>query len=447
MTSGSLTAERSAASAASDVGAIPAREAESGYWGIVLLVSFGVLIAYADRSSIASAIAHRSFVEHFHMSDVDRGWLGAAFFWSYALAQMPLGWTVDRYGVKIPYAICFTLWCLATATTGLMTVFTGVILVRSIVGAMEAVVMPASYRWLRDNVPERHSGAAIGIFAMGNKIGTAIGAPFAAWLIASYNWQLMFLVTGLLGLVWLAPWLRFVRHDLPKRNERAAARKHASAVPLRNIISSPVVWGGIIINFCYSYFIFYSMTWMPSYLVEQRGLALATSGLYTFFSFAGIAIVALAAGWTADRIIDHGGDPVRTRKIFVVLGFCGASTVLLGAYTTDLGMALFWNIFSLASLGLASANALALCKVTLIPKPAIGLVAGVQHMAAGLSGGLAASLSGWLLSVTGSYDLPMKVIVIFLAGGAAACVVLLRPEWSPKVEQPDPYPDLLDQAN
>jgi len=430
MTTGNLAVD---GAEASEAAATPMRDRKSGYWGIVLLISFGVLVAYADRSSIASAIAHRSFVDHFHMSDVDRGWLGAAFFWSYALAQVPLGWTVDRYGVKIPYAICFTLWCVATAATGLMTAFSGVILVRLIVGAMEAVVMPASYRWFRDNVPERHTGAAIGVFAMGNKVGTAVGAPFAAWLIASYDWRMMFVVTGLLGLVWLVPWLAFVRNDLPRREEMAEARRRASSVPFRNIIVSPVVWGGIVINFCYSYFIFYSMTWMPSYLVEQRGLALGTSALYTFFSFSGIAVVAVAAGWAADRLIERGGDPVRTRKIFVVLGFCGAGTVLMGAYTNDLDMALFWNVFSLASLGLASANSLALCKVTLIPKPAIGLVAGVQHMAAGLSGGLAASLSGWLLGISGNYDLPIKVIVFFLAAGAGACIVLLRPEWSPKV--------------
>jgi MFS transporter, ACS family, D-galactonate transporter len=189
----------------------------------------------------------------------------------------------------------------------------------------------------------------------------------------------------------------------------------------------------MIVNFCYGYFTFYCMTWMPAYLVESRGLSLTQSGAYTFFSFAGIAIVAVIAGWAADRIIERGGDPVVTRKIFVVAGFAGATTVLLGAYSSSLEMALFWNIFSLSCLGLASANNLALSKVTLIPRPAIGMVVGVQHVAAGLSGGLAASLSGWLLHISGSYDLPMQVIVLFLVLGAAANVILMRPKWSPKV--------------
>jgi cyanate permease len=78
-----------------------------------------------------------------------------------------------------------------------------------------------------------------------------------------------------------------------------------------------------VVNFCYNYFTFYCMTWMPAYLVEQRGLTLEKMGLYSFFSFAGIAIVALVAGWVADRLIARGGNAVVVRKSFVIAGFVG----------------------------------------------------------------------------------------------------------------------------
>jgi ACS family D-galactonate transporter-like MFS transporter len=96
-------------------------------------------------------------------------------------------------------------------------------------------------------------------------------------------------------------------------------------------------------------------------------------------------------------------------------------------------MALFWNVLSLSLLGLATANNLALCKLTLIPKQAIGLVTGVQQVATSLAGGVSASLSGWLLHVSGNYDLPMMVIFVFLLIGATNTVILLRPKWAPKV--------------
>jgi ACS family D-galactonate transporter-like MFS transporter len=411
----------------------PVPRLERAQWGVLILLSLGVLVAYADRSSLAAALANPSFIAHFEMKGLHRGLLGSAFFWSYALMQIPVGWVVDRYGVKWPYAICFALWCFATALSGVMTAFAGLFLMRFIVGAAEAVVMPASYRWIRHNVPESRAGMAIGVFAFGNKIGTAIGTPLAAWLILAHSWQMMFAVTGLAGLVWLMPWLWGVKSDLPQKKDMAEAKRRAASVPFKAIMASPVVWGGMIVNFCYGYFTFYCMTWMPSYLVEQRHLSLEQSGFYTFFSFIGIAVVAIASGWAADQIIAKGGDPVVVRKSFVVAGFIGGSTVLFGAYTDNLGWALFWNMGSLCFLGLATANNLALTKVTLIPAPAIGMVVGVQHVAAGLSGGTAASLSGWLLDISGNYDLPIKAIVGFLALGATATIVLLRPKYSPKV--------------
>jgi sugar phosphate permease len=293
--------------------------------------------------------------------------------------------------------------------------------------------MPASYRWIRNNFAESQNGTAVGIFTMGNKFGPAIGAPVAAWLIVHYDWRMMFVLTGAVGLVWILPWVLAVRNDTPGKAELAAVRRRASSVTFASILSSPVVWGAMIVNFCYGYFTFYCMTWMPSYLVEQRGLSLQKSGLYTFFSFAGIAIVAVIAGWAADRIIARGNDAVVVRKLFVVAGFIGACTVLLGAHAEGLGAALFWNVFSLSCLGLATANSLALARLTLIPKPAIGLVTGVQQVATSLAGGVSASVSGWLLHISGSYDLPMFVIFVFLLIGAAATWILLRPQWSPKV--------------
>lgn len=414
-------------------GASTAAPASAATWAVLLLLALGVMIAFVDRTSISSALADAPFIQHFGMTDIDRGWVNAAFFWSYGLIQVPAGWLVDRYGVKTPYTVCFVLWCLATAVTGLISTMFALVLMRVIVGAAEAVVMPASYRWIRNNFKEGQSGTAVGLFAMGNKFGPAIGAPIAAWLITAYDWRVMFIATGAVGLVWLLPWMFLVKNDLPRRQDMAAIRRKASSVTFASILSSPLVWGTLVVNFCYGYFTFFCMTWMPSYLVEQRGLSLEKSGLFTFFSFAGIAIVALIAGWLADKLIARGGDPVFVRKAFVIAGFIGACTVLLGAKAESLNAALFWNVFSLSFLGLATANNLALCRLTLIPAPAVGLVTGVQQVATSLAGGVAASLSGWLLHVSGSYDLPMLVIFVFLVIGALTTWLVLRPEWAPRI--------------
>ncbi|WP_238812775.1 MFS transporter [Paraburkholderia sp. SG-MS1] len=410
-----------------------ARSRSTSRWAILALLALGVLISFVDRTSMSSALADRGLVEEFALSNLDRGWINSAFFWSYGVFQIPMGWAADRYGVKWPYAICFALWCVATAAMGAVTALGGLVMARLIIGMAEAIVIPASYRWIRHNFDESQNGLAVGIFTMGNKFGPAVGAPIGAWLIVNYSWKAMFVATGAIGVLWLIPWLLCVRNDLPSKAELSAQKRRGTTVSLRSILSSPVVWGGMIASFCYGYFTFYCASWMPAYLVEQRGLSLRESGLFTFFSFAGIAIVAALSGWVADVIIARGHNAVFVRKAFVIAGFVGGCSVLLGAYADSVQTALFWNVFSLSSLGLATANALALSRLTLIPKQAIGLVTGVQQVATSFSGGVAASLSGWLLHVGGNYTLPMLVIFVFLLIGAAATAVLLRPEWSPKV--------------
>lgn len=406
-------------------------------WGVLILLSFGLMISFVDRTSLSAALADRHFTDGFALTNVERGWLNSTVFWSYGLVQIPMGWLVDRYGVKRPYSICFALWCLAAAATGAATSLSALIVMRLIIGAAEAVVIPATYRYLANNFEETSKGTALGVFSIGGKMGPALGAPIAAWMIVAYSWNAMFIVTGLLGLIWLVPWLLVVRNDHPTREELAAAKQRAASVPLGNLLVSPVVWGGLVNNFCYSYFAFYCMTWMPAYLVEQRGLSLEKSGLYTFFSFAGIAIVAAFAGWLADRLIARGHDAVTVRKSFIVAGFVGGTTIVLGIYSTSSAMALFWNVLSLSLLGLATANNLALVKLTLIPKQAVGLNTGLQQVATSLAGGVSASLSGWLLHLgKGNYTFAMLAIFVFLLLGATSTVVLLRRKWAPRVNQP-----------
>jgi MFS family permease len=411
------------------------RPAAANPWSILLLLAIALLISFIDRTSLSSALADKNFLREFGLTSVERGWLNSAFFWTYGLFQLVMGWIVDRYGVKWPYAVCFALWCVATALTGIVTTLGALIAMRFVIGAAEAIVIPASYRWMGDNFKESQKGLAVGLFTMGGKFGPAIGAPVAAWMIVNHSWQAMFILTGVVGLFWLAPWLLMLKSDLPSRAQMAAAKKRASSVTLGGLLASPVVWGGMINNFCYGYFTFYCMTWMPAYLVEQRGLSLENSGLYTFFSFAGIAIVATIAGWMADRMIARGGDAVKVRKGFVIAGFIGGTTVLLGAYAESLQMALFWNVLSLSLLGFVTANNTTLCKLTLIPKPAIGLNTGLQQVATSLAGGVSASLSGWLLHVGGNYELPMLAIFGFLVLGAVNSLVLLQRKWAPKVSE------------
>lgn len=400
-------------------------------WSIIGLLCIGMAFSYFDRVRLSVALASPDFVKSFHLNDYDRGVLNSAFFWSYALLQIPAGWVVDRYGVKGPFAVGFLVWSIISSATAWARSVTQLLVLRVLLGVGESVVTPAGMRWIRFHCAENQRGLALGLYMAAAKVGPALGIPLATAALAAWGWRPMFLILGLATLFWLVPWMKLVKDD-DRALESAQLRKAPEGqVSFGGVMASPVIWGTVIGTFCYQYFVYFCMTWMPAYFVERRNLSLNKMGLYTMFSFLGMAVVATLAGWAADRLIDRGGDPVRVRKAFIIAGFLVASTELIGALSDSRSVALFFAIFSLSGLGLTTANYWALTQ-TLIPGAAVGRIVGVQNCAANLPGVVAPLLTGWLLQVTGSYEAPMQAIWIFMLSGVAAYVFLVRQKYAPK---------------
>ena len=410
---------------------VPEKEAPSVRWMVIGVLSVGMIIAYVSRSALSVPLALPEFIDSFHLSFADRGILNSAFFWTYAVLQIPAGWVVDRYGIKFPYALGFALWCLASASTALAQSIEQLIMVQVLLGVGQAVVVPASYRWIRYHFIEKERGLAIGLYMTGTKIGPAVGTPLAAWLIGLYNWRVMFVLVGFGGMVWLAPWLSLVKNDDAQLAQTAAKKDGTTPIPFGKIMASPVIWGTIIASFCYMYFVYFCMTWMPAYFMERRHLSMGKMGLYVFFSFGGMAIVATAAGWAADRVIARGSNPVTVRKWFTIAGFAVACTELIGARASSAETAVVFAIVSLSGLGLATANYWALTQ-TLIPGEAIGRISGIQNCACSIAGIAAPIITGWLLQRTGSYEAPMIAILVVLLVGMLSYLLMVRDEYAPK---------------
>jgi predicted MFS family arabinose efflux permease len=270
----------------------------------------------------------------------------------------------------------------------------------------------------------------------GTKIGPALGLPLAGYLIAQYGWQAMFLIMGLGGLVFLVPWMAWVKKDdiaALGREEREALEPETrkERIPLTKVLASPVMWGVIIGTYCYMYFVYYCMTWMPDYLMRVHGMNIKESSAFTGASFGGMAVMIWVGGWAADYFIGRGHDPVNVRKLFTILGFACAATQTISVFTDNVEAKLFFTAFALCGLGLATANYWALTQ-TLIPGGSIAGVAGVQNTAANLAGATAAGLTGWLVDITGSFDAPIYSVGFWLLIGIAAYAFLVKPKYAPQ---------------
>ena len=409
----------------------PAENGSGRRWTIIGLLSLAAIIAYLSRSNIAVALATPEFIKSFHLSEIGRGMVNSAFFWAYAVLQIPAGWVVDRYGVKWPYALAVLFWCAASASTASVNRLSELILVRILVGIGESISVPASYRWIRLNFAENQRGLAIGLYMTGTKIGPAIGTPIAAWLLLHHNWRTMFLLIGISGFLWLIPWILLTddRRELP--STAVAAQPATKRLSMTALLWNRVICGTIIGTFAYMYFVYFCMTWMPAYFTERRHLSLSQMGSFTFFSFGGMALVAALGGWFADVLIKRGGNPVLVRKCCTIAGFAIACTELIGARSQSVSTALAFSIISLSGLGVATANYWALTQ-TLIPASAIGRVSGVQNCAASVAGIVAPLFTGWLKQRTGSYLAPMSACFVFLIAGVLAYTFMVKERYAPR---------------
>jgi ACS family D-galactonate transporter-like MFS transporter len=404
--------------------AVAAPTAHNARWLVVALLTVGVIIAYADRINLSSALPE--IRRSFPLSPEASGILLSAFFWSYTLLQMPAGWVVDRFGLKWPYAAGLFLWSAVSAATALVSSLNGLIAVRIALGVGESIVTPASMRYIRKNFAEHERGLPIGIFMSGTKYGPAIGAPIATYLVLGYGWRWMFVINGALCILWLVPWLLFVRSDSATPSEQPRLEE---AVSWAAILGKPFMWGTCIATFCYMYFVYFCMTWMPTYFKERFGFSLTASGWFTFMSFGGLATIAILSGWGADRLIARGRNAVTVRKAFTIVGFVLAFSEIFGAFSSSTTTTLFLAVFSLSGLGLATANYWALTQ-TMTPAAASARVAGVQNTAANLAGIAAPWITGALVQKTGNFNAPLIAVGFWLVIGVGCYLFLVRERYA-----------------
>jgi sugar phosphate permease len=234
----------------------------------------------------------------------------------------------------------------------------------------------------------------------------------------------MFVLNGALGLVWLLPWLLFVRDD-----SKNSSVHDKVPVSWGAIFATPVIWGTCLATFCYMYFVYFCMTWMPTYFKERYGLSLTASGWFTFMSFGGLATIAILSGWAADRLIARGRNPVTVRKAFTIVGFALAFSEIFGAFSNSITVTLFLAVFSLSGLGLATANYWALTQ-TLTPASASARVAGIQNTAANLAGIAAPWITGVLVQKTGNFNAPLVAIGFWLLVGVGCYLFLVREKYA-----------------
>jgi MFS transporter, ACS family, D-galactonate transporter len=384
----------------------------------LFLLFVSVWINYIDRGSLS--VAAPALAPDLGLAPDRMGILLSAFFWTYALLQPVAGWLVDRADVGRLYGIAFLLWSAATLATGFAGGFASLLVLRMILGAAESVAYPAYSRILAHRYPEHRRGFANALVDIGTKAGPALGTAVGGTVLALWGWRAMFLVLGSASLIWVGPWFHFGRRAFHMQDEEASG-----GASVRDVLRRPVAWTTFSGLFCFNYAYYFLLTWLPSYLVKERGFSLGEMSVYAALPYCATAAASLACAWVADRLIAGGKHPVRVRGSFVIAGMVVCAAVLPLATVARHGVSMAFLIAAFIAMGVYSANVWAMTQTLAGPQLA-GTWTGLQNAAGNMGGVVAPVITGLVVRETGSFFLAFAASALFLLLGVAIYVFGLR---------------------
>lgn len=377
-------------------------------WRIVVFLFFATTINYVDRQVLGLLAPHLHDV--FGWSESEYGLVVVAFQVAYALGLLVSGNLLDRFGPRIGYAVAIFVWSVAGmlhAAAASLFVFAAF---RFLLGLGESANFPAAVKVVSEWFPKRERALATGIFNSGSNVGAILTPLLVPWLLAVGDWQLAFIVTGGLGLVWLLFWIPFYKRPeaVPRlrASELAYIRQDglesSARMPWRKVISHRQTLGISLSFFLTAPVWWFFLYWLPKFLHAEHGLEIAGLAAPLIVIYIISDLGAIAGGWFSSRLVRRGVDPVRARKRMIGILALPVLPVALVPYSGELAI-----VVALIALATFCHQAYASNIFTIIPdvfpRRAVGAVTGVAMFAGAIGGVIFSYVVGLILEHTGSY--------------------------------------------
>lgn len=404
-------------------------------WVIVTLLFVAMVINYVDRQTIG--LLKADLTAEFGWSETDYADLVFWFQAAYAVAYLLWGRIIDRIGARWGLGIAFLIWHVGHIATAGARSFGDFIAARVLLGLGEGGGFPGGIKAVAEWFPKKERAFATGLFNAGTNIG-AIVTPLAIPAITlAWGWEMAFIITGVLGLVWLPIWLLVYRKPREHPRLSAAELAHIESDPPDTVAS--VRWtrllgyretwayaaGKFLIDPIWWMFLF----WLPDFLGKRHGLDLKTFGppLVAIYLLSDVGSV--GGGWLSSRFMQRGWSLNRARKTTMLICALLAVPVMFAAFADNLWVAVLIIGLATAAHQGFSANLYTLPS-DVFPRSAVGSVVGIGGMVGALGGMAMAKYAGWVLEQIGTYT------PIFIVAGCAyllalGAVHLLTPRMDP----------------
>jgi MFS family permease len=385
-------------------------------WAIVGLLAAALFINYVDRGTVPTA-AHL-IQDDLGLSPQQIGILLSAFFWCYAPLQFPVGWLVERLGARRVLAAGLAVWACATMLVGFAHSFGALLALRVLLGVGESVGFPSVSKVLATVVPVRSLGLANGIVAFGYLFGPAVGSLVGGLLMASYGWRSAFWVFGALSILWLLPWSRV------RLAERQSATYARVDPPLRALLRRPELWGTSLGLFSVNYAFYFTLTWLPFYVVREHGFSTEQMAGFTFLAYIVHAASGLIAGWLIDRVVARPGRASLAYKWVMGathIGFVACMVcVALAPAPWALGAIFVYQVLD----GANSPGVFAIPQILAGPGAA-GRWVGIQNGIGNFAGVIAPALTGFLVGATHHFTAAFLVAAVVSVLGVVGWVLMI----------------------
>ncbi len=397
-------------------------------YGILSMIFITVVINYLDRTNIS--VAAFALRKDLGIDTVQMGYVFSAFGIFYASLQIPGGILADKIKSRILYTIILILWSVATLFQGLVNSFAVLLGLRASIGAFEAPSYPINNLVVSKWFPEKERASAIAVYTSGQFLGLAFLMPVLTLIQDALGWRGLFIVSGIIGIVWAIVWYMFYRdprdHKSISESEleyiesggglvgskiEANEKKKFTVDDLVQAFKYRKLWGVYIGQFCLGATTMFFLTWFPTYLVEFRGLDFIKSGYLASLPFLAAFVGVLLSGFTSDFLIKKGVSNEISRKAPIIIGMLLSTSIIGANYTDDTFFIILFLAIAFFGTGLAS---IAWVFISLIaPKENMGLVGGVFNFIGGLSAIIIPSVIGHLVK-----DGDFSPALIFIAAVA-----------------------------
>ena len=406
-------------------------------FGILALIAVGTMINYLDRTVLG--IAAPQLTRDLGLNATVMGVVFSAFSWTYVAAQVPGGLFLDRFGTKLTYFLSITFWSIFTLLQAFATGFTSLVAFRFGLGVSEAPCFPTNSRIVGTWVPREERARATGVYTVGEYVGLAVFSPFLFWLMATFTWHALFVVVGLLGIVFgIAWWFLFREPEESRWANRAelelireggglahadAGKSGFSWPGVKVLLASRQMWGAAIGQFAGNSTLVFFLTWFPTYLATERHMGWVKVGFFAILPFIAGGLGVLFGGFASDKLLQAGRSPSFARKGPIILGLALASSIVAANYVSADGAVI--AILSLAFFGQGMVGLGWTLVSDIAPKPLMGLAGGMFNFVAGLAGIVTPIAIGAIVEATHSFTGGLAFIAAIALVGVASYVVLM----------------------